>query len=407
MKRSPLFIIFLTVFIDLLGFGIAIPVLPALAQENFQASPAVIGLLIACFSFFQMIFTPVLGRWSDRWGRKPTIMLSLLGAAVSYVILGLANSVLLLFVSRALAGICAGSISSAQAYIADITTPQTRAKGMGMIGAAFSLGFVFGPALGGVLSHFYGHAMPGFAAAALSFTASVLAVTMLPESLPPERRVVHPPERSRLHDIRVAFAHPTLGLLFALFFFVTFSLANMYGTFTLLCLDDLHLTIAQNGYLFGYMGVVGALMQGGIHTFSRRFHEVHILIVGCALMAIGLALFPLAHGIPMTMLAITFLAGGNGMNNPTILALISKNAPAGEQGATLGVNQSVGSLSRVVGPAWGDYAYQAFGHGTPFITGAVVMVGTVFASFRLRARHVNQTPDHSRATNPPNASAAD
>jgi DHA1 family tetracycline resistance protein-like MFS transporter len=388
MKRSPLFIVFLTVFIDLLGFGIVIPVIPAFAQNSLHASSATIGLIIATFSLMQTIFTPILGKLSDKIGRKPLILLSLAGAAVSYLIFGLATSILMIFISRALAGICAGSVSAAQAYIADITTPEKRAKGMGLIGVAFSLGFVFGPALGGVLTNAYGPSMPGFVAAALSGFSFIFAIFALPESLTPEKRAElaqQPQGESRWKELIAVLKSPTIGVLIMLFFFATFSVANIYGTFTLLCLDDFHMTVAQNGYLFGYMGLIGAIVQGSIHLFTRRFRETRIMIAGCIIMAIGLSMFGVAHSVAMLIGALTLLAVGNGMTTPTLLALISKSARRHEQGSVLGINQSASSLARVFGPSWGDWAYQYFGHGSPFFTGGIVMAvvsagGVIFAS---------------------------
>lgn len=387
MKRSPLFIIFLTVFIDLLGFGIVIPVLPAFAQQQFHADASTIGMLIGTFSFMQMVFTPIIGRLSDRLGRKPVIIVSLIGSAASYVLLGFAGSIAMLFIARAMAGIGAGSISSAQAYVADITTPHTRTKGMGMIGAAFSLGFVFGPALGGVLAHYYGPSMPAFFAAALSAVAGLFAIYALPESLPKERRLTGAAGPIfHWKNIANALRTPVAGPLFIMFFFLTFAIANIYGTFTLLCLDDFKMTVAENGYLFGYMGLVGAIIQGGIHTVAKRFHENRMLIVGSIVMATGLLLFAFVHTVPGLLVSLTFLSVGNGINTPTLLAMISKTASQSTQGSTLGVNQALGSLGRVAGPMWGDYSYQYMGHGAPFLTGGVVMLCVTAGSAVLSGR---------------------
>lgn len=392
MKKSPLVIIFLTVFIDLLGFGIVIPVLPSFAETEFHASASTIGLIIATFSLMQMFATPIFGRFSDRHGRKPVIIFSLLGSALSYIMLGFAGSIAMLFVARALSGISSGSISTAQAYIADVTTPQTRARGMGMIGAAFSLGFVFGPALGGVLSHYYGPAMPAFVAAALSGASCLFALWALPESLPVERRATG--EQGpvfRWGAIARATVSPVMGPLFMLFFLVTFAVANIYGTFPLLCFDDFHMTVAETGYMFGYMGLIGAIVQGGIHSVAKRFREERIVILGSVLMAIGLSTFALVHSVTGLMLGITFLSIGNGLNTPTILALISKAASHTEQGSTLGANQALGSLARVLGPSSGDITYQYMGHSAPFATGGVVMVLVSIATMVFSRRIAAET----------------
>jgi len=377
MKQYPLLIIFITVFIDLLGFGIVIPVLPAFAQGTLHASSTTIGFIIATFSLMQTIFTPILGKISDRIGRKPLILLSLAGASISYLMFGLAGSVFMLFASRALSGICAGSVATAQAYIADVTTPETRTKGMGLIGVAFSLGFMFGPALGGILSHSYGPSMPGFVAAALSGVSFIFAIFMLDESLPPERRVTIEQQRerrtSRLAEFFNVLKTPNTRSLIVFFFLITFSIANIYGTFTLLCLDDFHMSVAENGYLFGYMGLIGAIVQGAVHLLTRRFRETSLLITGCILMTAGLTIFGIANSVLILIFALTLLAIGNGMNTPTLLALVSKSARKHEQGSILGINQSMGSLGRVAGPVWGDWSYQFFGHSSPFFTGGAVM----------------------------------
>ncbi|MBI2951463.1 MFS transporter, partial [bacterium] len=266
MKGSPLVVLFLTVFIDLLGFGIVLPLLPYYA-ESFGAGPLTVTLLSSSYSLMQFLFAPVWGRLSDRVGRRPILVLSLAGSALSYLLFGLAGSLAALFATRLLAGVCAANISTAQAYIADVTTPETRAKGMGMIGAAFGLGFIFGPAAGGALSR-YGYAVPAFFAGGLSLLALALALFRLPESL---RRQGDPPGGAArggfdLGRLWAALVHPGMGLLLLIFFCSVFAFANLEATFALFVERAARFgyTARETGYLFAYMGVLMSLMQGGL-----------------------------------------------------------------------------------------------------------------------------------------------
>jgi MFS transporter, DHA1 family, tetracycline resistance protein len=382
MKTTPLFIIFLIVFIDLLGFGIVIPILPLYALNDFKASELTVGLLVASFSFMQLLFTPLWGRMSDRFGRKPILIVGLLATVIGYILFGLAHSITLLFVSRLLAGIGGANISAAQAYIADITPPHERAKGMGLIGAAFGLGFVFGPVAGGLLSQ-YGYSVPGYAAAGLSLLALLLTATLLPESRKdtsavPETRA--PMSVKRLLDV---ISQPRIGALLALFFLCTFGYANIYATFPMISTGDFGYTNHEVGYLFGFMGLIGAVTQGGlIRILSNRVAERVLFIAGAACTMAGLALIPF-HGNTVGLhLVLTVLSLGTGVITPTLLSMISRFADREEQGAVLGVNQSLGSLGRVLGPLWGTFVYQAFGHPWPFLTGGIVMFLVLIIAWR-------------------------
>lgn len=376
--RKALFVLFLTVFIDLLGFGIIIPLLPFYA-ERFGAEPHVVTLLMAIYSLMQFLFAPLWGTWSDRWGRRPVLLLSLAGNAVGYVWFGLANALWALFAVRAFAGMMAGNIAAAQAYIADVTPPEGRAKGMGLIGAAFGLGFIFGPALGGVLAG--GDPtrplvlVPALTAAGLSTLALGFALVALPESLSPELRAAARgrARRSRFGTLAEVWGRPGLGLLIVLFFLVTFAFAGMESTFALWSERTFGWGARQNGYLFAFVGILGALIQGGlVGPLNRRFGEVRLLRQGAAALAVGLALIPFSTHLAVLVGAMALLAYGVGVGNPALNSLLSRSAHAEEQGKVLGASQSASSLARILGPAWAGTSFSAFGRAAPFLSGACV-----------------------------------
>lgn len=380
MKKTPLTIIFLIVFIDLLGFGIVIPILPSYAERGFGASDLTVGLLVAAFSAAQFLFTPVWGRLSDRFGRRPILLVGLCMTAISYVLFGLATSLTLLFISRLLGGIGGANISAAQAYIADVTKPEERARGMGLIGAAFGLGFVFGPVMGGLLVE-HGYHVPGFAAAALSTIALVTAIFFLPESHTDRSSTQHVYPH---HALGAALRRPHTALLLALFFLVTFGYANIYATFPMISTREFGFTDRQVGYLFGFIGLIGALVQGGlIRPLTGRYSERLLFRIGAACTMVGLVLIPYSgHSTALLLAVLVVLSFGSGLINPTTLSMISKSAEASDQGGVLGINQSMGALARSLGPVWGAFVFQSFGHPWPFLTGGIVLLLVLLMSLR-------------------------
>jgi MFS family permease len=379
---SPLPILFLTVFIDLLGFGIVIPLLPLYA-EQYDASAVAIGLLMGSFSATQFVFAPIWGGLSDRIGRRPIILFSLAGSVVSYSLLGLAGSLPALFVARLLAGAAAANIPVAQAYVADTTSPEQRAKGMGMIGAAFGLGFILGPAIGGFLT-LYGHSAPAFAAAGLSLLNLAWASWRLPESVrraDAHASLAHPLQLRRLRRVvGVPQAVPLLLLLF----FTTFSFANMETTFALLSRHRFGFPPDQIGRLFTYMGLVAAVVQGGlISRLVKRFGEPRLIVIGAFLMAGGLLWTPYGLALGPLLLALAALAAGQGLLHPSLSSLLSRSADATEQGAMLGVAQSLSSLARIVGPVWGGVLYEVASPAAPYVSVSVVMAIAALWAFRL------------------------
>lgn len=383
MKRSPLFILFITVFLDLLGFGIVLPLLPLYA-ETFGASPFVIGLLVTSYSLMQFLTAPLWGRLSDRVGRRPVILLGLLGAFAAYLTYGLAGALWLLFLGRIVAGIFGGNLAAAQAYIADSTTGENRARGMGLIGAAFGLGFIFGPAIGGALSPF-GFGVPALAAAGLALANGLWALIALPESLPPERRGRAARRRSRWRELRDAFSQPSLSPLLGLFFLIPFAFVGLESTFSLLSKYRFDYMPSQVGYLFAYIGVLTTLIQMGlIGPLARRLGEARMIILGTLALAIGLIALPFAPNLLILLLGLAVIAFGMGICNPALTSLLSRRAAAGAQGVTQGVGQSLSSLARMVGPIGAGYLFEQLGPPAPYVAGGLFMLGAFGLSFRLR-----------------------
>jgi len=372
MKRSPLAIIFITVFIDLVGFGIVLPLLPYYA-ESYGASSLVIGCLSTSYSLMQFIFTPVWGRLSDRFGRRPLILLSLMGSCVGFLIFGLARSITFLFIGRMVAGIAGAIIPTTNAYIADVTTPENRAKGMGLIGAAFGLGFIMGPAIGGLLAP-YGYDKPALLASAMAGLNLVFAYFKLPESLTDEIRQQAARRRFDLQTLSDALRNPRIGLLLAMYFVVTFAFSNMEATFGLLNEHRYQLSARQTGYLFTFIGLLMSLMQGVlVGRFVKLWGERWCIVLGTFTMIFGLGLLPFAPSVAGYCGILALLSFGTGINNPSITGLLSRSSHADEQGGIMGIAQSMASLGRIIGPIWGGYTFDALGFRWPFISAAIFM----------------------------------
>ena len=372
MKRSPLAIIFLTVFIDLVGFGIVLPLLPYYA-ESFKASSLMIGMLSTSYSLMQFLFTPIWGRLSDRYGRRPMILLSLGGSCIGFLIFGLAGTLTSLFIGRMVAGIAGAIIPTTNAYIADVTTPEGRAKGMGMVGAAFGLGFILGPAIGGLLAP-YGYDKPVLLASAMAGLNLVFAWFKLPESLTDENRHRAQSRRFDLKTLGNALSHPRIAPLLVMYLVVVFAFSNMEATFGLLNEHRYGLSARQTGYLFTLIGFLMSVMQGVLlGRLVRRLGEKRLIMLGTFSMSFGLGLMPFTPNIPVYCLILTLVSFGAGINNPSITALISKSSGVDEQGGIMGIAQSVASLGRILGPTWGGYVFDAFGIGWPFVTAGMFM----------------------------------
>ena len=356
MNRSPLIVIFTTVFIDLIGFGIVIPVLPFYAEGTiFNATPRTVGLLFASYSIMQLIFSPVLGSLSDKHGRRPVLLLSIIGTGVGFLVLGFARTVFMLFVGRILDGITGGNISTAQAYIADVTTTENRAKGMGLIGAAFGLGFIFGPALGGILSQ-WGIHVPFVFAAALCFANAVLLYFTLPETVTPNHPAKNRAARGRsFRHVLDSLKQPRLSFVLIIYFLFIVAFSIMTTSFSLYTMFRFGYDATHTGYLFAYVGLIAVIIQGGlIGRLVKRFGELPLVIFGAMCFAISLFAVPFvgpaAGGLAALLIGGGVFSMGNSLATPALTSLASKSVGPGEQGAVLGVTQSVASLARAVGP---------------------------------------------------------
>jgi multidrug resistance protein len=357
MKRSPLIVIFTTVFIDLVGFGIVIPVLPFYAEGTaFNATPRTVGLLFASYSIMQLIFSPILGGLSDKHGRRLVLLLSIIGTGIGFLILGLATTLWMLFIGRILDGITGGNISTAQAYIADITTEENRAKGMGMIGAAFGLGFIFGPAIGGILSH-WGIHVPFFFAAALCFSNALLLFFTLPETVTADHPAKHSAAGGRsLGNIVASLKEPKLAFVLVIYFLFIVAFSIMTTSFSLYTMFRFGYDAQHTGYLFAYVGLIAVIIQGGlIGRLVKRFGEIPLVIFGALCFAISLFAVPFvgpaAGGLGALLIGGGVFSMGNSLATPALTSLASKSVGPAQQGVVLGVTQSTASLARAVGPS--------------------------------------------------------
>jgi MFS family permease len=417
-SQTALRAIFLTVFIDLLGFGLVLPQL-ALYAKQFGAANWTIGILAGTFSLMQFLFAPLLGSFSDRYGRRPLLLVSVATSFAGYLLFALARSLPLLFLARIIDGIGGANIATAQAYIADVTTPETRARSMGMLGAAFGMGFILGPFLGGLLgawgtTHLHhisgghgGNFAIGSLAAALCLFNLLWIALKVPESLRGRSAGRH--RRSPLSIIANAARIPGLRVVMAIFFIASFGFACLEGAFSnyiaelrlrtrpgpyvslnRLPVEEQHAILKDvqktTGSLLGFVGVLIVLMQGGLtRILVKRFGERRLVIAGLAILAAGLAILPYLgshYGTAGLFLAQIPLAVGTGLHGPSLQSILSQLSPEGQLGQTFGLSQGLGSLARILGPAWGNLSL-TFAIGLPFWSGAALLLVSFLLSFRL------------------------
>ncbi len=408
-------VVFLTVFIDLIGFGIVVPLVP-MYSRHYGASGWLIGAIIASFSAMQFIFSPIWGRLSDRHGRRPILLISTAGAALSYVLFAVASGIenhttalLALLVSRVFAGACGGNITVAQAYIADITPPENRSKRMGLIGMAFGLGFIFGPAISGLALKFGGATAPGWTAAALCAGNFLLAFSILAESLKPNSS--HASNRPRFAQWGHTLSQPKIGLLILIFFLATFAFSCFESTLPLLVSDNFNLGISMDETkpagtvisLFVFCGLIGAFIQGGlIGRLVKMLGEPKLIALSLVFTGAALALLPFIKGegvlqwssvlhasngpwIKM-LLALALLSIGSSLTRAPVFGLLSNLTPANEQGATIGVAQSAGSLARILGPMFAASLYVHIAALPYVVCGGVSVLAALLAISRLNQR---------------------
>lgn len=404
---GSLITVFLAVLIDLIGFGIILPLLPFYAA-SFNASALTIGFLYSIFSIAQLTFSPIWGSLSDRIGRRPVMLISTFGASIAYVIFAFSNSLGWLFFSRLIAGVMGGNISAAQAYVADVTTHKDRAKGMGMIGAAFGIGFAVGPAISTLLIHEkfldffhiadrFKFAIPGLFAAILSLLSFLFVLFQLPESVKTggqdPKKIVRASIFSKQFWISLAQEQKAAKSLFAMLmvsvFVLAFSQASLYSAFPIFCKFELGLDAHEVGMLFVYMGLIVVLVQGGLlRIVVRKFGEEKLFFAGCIMMFVGFILIPFASNKHYLALTLCLMSFGGSLNGPTLNSLISQEADPSQMGAVLGTAQGISGLGRAIGPAWGGFLYD-INHRFPFIATALLLIITIRAGFRLVALRRN------------------
>ncbi len=411
MDKGRLFTVFFVVLIDLIGFGIVLPLLPFYGAE-FGATAIIIGLLYSVFSFAQLIFSPIWGSLSDRIGRRPIMLISTCGSIFAYIIFGLAGSLAVLLFSRLLAGIMGGSISTAQAYIADVTTMEERARGMGLIGAAFGIGFVLGPVMAAGLIHpsfhsFFGsmgfndvaawmdankYALPGFFAAFLSFCSFLLVYFKLEETVDKEKAKSLPKFKPRgvftksfweRLSANKASGSTFFGLLVLSAFVLSFGQSNLYSAFPLFSEAVLDMDAQQVSLQFFYIGIIAVVVQGGlIRPLTRMFAEEKIFLAGNILMAIGMFLIGLSTTVWMLTLFLGIMAVGHSLNLPTMNSLISKEADPEQMGTVMGTAQGLSGLGRTIGPTWGGFLF-GFSVFIPFFLTAAVIGITIWVGIKM------------------------
>lgn len=398
-NKSALIVILLTTFIDLLGFGLIIPLLPSFSINELHISESMIGLIAGIFSLMQFLFSPVWGSLSDRYGRKPILVMSLIGSVASYLLLalvfsGMILSVGLLLVARAFAGIFSANISAAHAVISDITSPEERTKGIGYVSATFWTGFVFGPAIGGVLSENFGYSFPVFLSALLSLIAALLCIFIFKETLPKEIQIKNRESKKSTNPLNLklitgVLKNKTTGKYIIIFFLLVFAFSNIFGTIQLFTerKDGMNLSQSEIGLVFSFMGIIGVLVQIFLlKIVQRMFGEEKTLILGSFIASIGLGLIGFSSTLTFLLLFIFLLSVGNGMCSTVTISLLSQNTSRAEQGSVLGINQSLASLARFLGPTWGGLVYQYLGYKAPFITGGIFMLMITFYSFNVRKK---------------------
>lgn len=413
-KRNPKLLIFLTVFIDLLGFGIIIPILPKIARETAGGDAALAGILLAAFSTCQMLFSPFWGRLSDRIGRRPVVLVSLFGSVVAYTMFGLVRSYEMLLLSRIIAGICGANLAAAQAYLADVSKPEERTAAMGFIGMAFGLGFALGPVIGGGSAwlgeqwrpELASQTFPGLVAAAICLINLVWAWFSLPESLPAEKRGQVVPGSRRFagpREVLATLGHPVVGPMILLFFLITFAFANLEMAFVLYAANDtIGLGLETIGIygVFIYIGFVMTIVHGYVVRKAVKFVPESILVIfGSAVQVVGLAILPLYPALGVLLLGMGVVSIGQGLSTPPLLALISKATSAEDQGRVMGVTQSASSFARIIGPVFAGFLIKFSDERWPFWAGAAVMAFSVWMAVQTR-RRVIDTPLPKAETSP-------
>lgn len=384
MRNTRLSIIFVIVFIDLLGFSLILPLLPFYA-ETFGATPFQVGLLVASYAAAQLVGAPILGRMSDRFGRKPVLVVSMLGTFIGFLMLGFANALWMLFASRLLDGFTGGNISVAQAYMTDITDESSRAKGLGLLGAAFGLGFIIGPAAGGLLS-VYGFAVPAFVAAGLSLISLLGVIFILPESLTLEVRAQLAKKAKQefsLKNLWAALNRPRVGPIFHIRFFYGLAFATFQTIFPLYAQYKLGLDARGTGFVLTYVGILVVFVQGFlVGWLVARYDEYRLIFWAIVLMTFTLFAWAVVPNLVGLLVVLAPLAVAAGILNTLLNSTLSKSVYPEEVGGTLGISASLESLTRVISPSAGGYLLGSLGTWAPGLVSGLIMLWTVTYTWR-------------------------
>ena len=395
MRRTSLLVLFLTVFMDLIGFGMVIPFLPFYARE-YHASGFVVGAIVGVYSIMQFFFAPIWGRMSDRFGRRPVILMSLATSCTGYLLFAFSRNIEWLFLSRVIAGAGGANIGTAQAYITDVTEPAERAKYMGLIGAAFGAGFILGPPLSvaawtiGARFHVHDNLLPGLVASGLSLIALTIAFTSLGESKPPDLvpRGTRPPQFDK-KIWREVFSHAILAATTSTLFLTLLGVSGMETSVTLHARDRFHFAQKDLAYFFLFMGVIVVVIQGAlIGKFAKRIGEKSLVVIGTIAFTIGFAAVPTIWRVPLLYGVAFFIAIGQGLTYPSLTSLISKAAPPQDRGSILGLATSVGSLARFCGPILSGYLYDLAGARGAFYGAAVLTLASCAIAMSLKVSEI-------------------
>jgi DHA1 family tetracycline resistance protein-like MFS transporter len=390
-KRYPLLFIFITVFVDLLSYGIIIPLLPFYVQSQ-DGGAAIVGSLGSLYAVMQLFSGPLLGTLSDRHGRRPVLLGCLLGTSVAYLILGLAGSLSMIFLAIMLDGITGGNLTTAYAYIADSTSPKERSRGMGLVGAAFGLGIMIGPALGGLLSR-YGLDVPAFAASGIALANVVFGWLVLPESLPPERRTTRTSWRAlnSFSQLASLFSMVPIRLLLATIFTLNLAFSGLQTNFPLYSQTRFGWNATQNGIFFAYVGVCAVLVQGVLFRLVQpRLGEKRLATGGLALMAIGLAGMAAAEQAWLLYPLVGMVALGSGLSIPALTGLTSSRVEAGAQGRLMGGMQALLSMSMIIGPSLAGVSFEFIGTAAPYWLGSLLSAAALALAYgSLRGAEAN------------------
>ena len=390
MNNRYLFSIILVVFIDLLGFSLIIPLLPYYAQ-TFNASDITIGFLLASYAAAQLIGAPLLGRASDRFGRRPILLISIFGTFLGFLLFGVAESLAMLFASRILQGLTGGNLSVAQAYITDVTDAKSRNRGLGMIGAAFGLGFIIGPALGGLLSGI-SYSVPAFVAAGLSFINLLLVAFWLPESLTPEKRAQQTQKRSSFSfgALLQALRHPLTGPLSITRFLYSLAFVILQTIFSLFALKRFNMSVVATGFVLTYVGIVSVVTQAWlVGKLSQRFRDAILIEGGLLMLALGMLMWAFSPNVPILVLSLTPIALAGGLLNTIVPSALTKTVEPQEVGGILGLSTSMESFTRVISPLLGGFLLERVSYWAPGAFGALLLFIT-FAYFLRATENVGE-----------------